>query len=131
MLPSHQRLHPDDPPGSQVHHWLVAHPELVALQGQSEVVLQPQALHGFGFHARVEHPMARLALLLGPVHGEVGFAQQMLGRVLAVVAHSDPNAWGDEHLLATKSEGHSKLLHKTVRYVRWLARVLDVFEQYG
>src|ERR687897_1009420 len=131
MLPSHQGLHPDGPAGSQVYHRLIVHPELVTLQGPSEVVLQPQAFRGCVLHARVEHPMARLAILLGPVHGEVSFAQQMLGRVLRGVANGDPDARGDDHRLAAKGEGCLKLLYNTLRNVRWLARVLDLLNQYG
>src|ERR687894_1642048 len=127
MLPSHQGLHPDDLAGSQVHHRLIVHPELLTLQGPSEVVLQPQAFRGFVLHARVEHPVARLAILLGPVHGEVSFAQQMLWWVLpGGDANGDPDAWRDDHQLAAKSEGGMKLLYNTLRDVRWLARVLDV-----
>src|ERR687894_697371 len=126
MLPSHQGLHTDDPSSSQVHHRLIVHPELVTLQGPSEVVLQSQALHGFVLHIRVEHLVSCLAILLGPVHGEVSFAQQMLGRVLPGVANGDPDTWSDDHWLATKSEGGLKLLNNTLRNVRWLARVLDV-----
>src|SRR3712207_2893907 len=128
MLPSHQGLHPDDPSSSQVHHRLIVHPELVTLQGPSEVVLQSQALYSFVLHIRVEHPVARLAVLLGPVHGEVSFAQQMLGRVLPGVAYGNPDAWGDDNKLAAKSEGCLKLLYDTLRNVRWLARVLDVLK---
>src|ERR687894_1762342 len=131
MLPSHQGLHPDDLAGSQVHHRLIVHPELLTLQGPSEVILQPQTLSGFVLHARVEDPVARLAIILGPVHGEVSFAQQMLGRVLAGVANGDPDAWGDDHWLAADSEGCLKHLYNTLRNVRWLARVLDVLNQYG
>src|SRR4028118_429738 len=132
MLPSHQGLHSDDPAGFQVHHRLIVHPELVTLQGPSEVVLQSQTLSGFVLHNWVEHPVARLAIPLGLVHGEVSFAQQMLGRVLAGGnANGYPDAWGDDHRLAAKSEGGLKLLYNTLRNVHWLARVLDLLHQYG
>src|SRR5215210_3077537 len=131
MLPSHQGLYPDNLSGPQMHHRLIVHPELVTLQGPSEVVLQSQALRGFVLHAGVEGPVARLAILLGPVHGEVSFAQQMLGRVLLGVVNGDPDAWGDDHRLAAKGEGCLELLYNTLRNVRWLARVLDVLNQYG
>jgi hypothetical protein len=58
-----------------MHHRLIVHPELVTLQGPSEVVLQSKALRGFVLHTRIEHPVARLAILLGLVHGEVSLAQ--------------------------------------------------------
>src|SRR5918998_4260401 len=131
MLPSHQGLHSDDPAAFQVHHRLIVHPELVTLQGPSEVVLQSQTLSSFVLHNWVEHPVARLAILLGPVHGEVSFAQQMLWWVLPGVANGDPDTWSDDHWLATKSEGGLKLLNNALRHVRWLARVLDVLNQYG
>ena len=50
-------------------------PELLLPDGLLEATLQPQALWDLGLHALVEKLVSALALLLGPVQGQIGVVQ--------------------------------------------------------
>ena len=84
VLPPHERLDADDPAGAHVDLGLVADPELVATDGLVQLALPRQSLVGELVHALRVDLVAAGAVVLGPVQGAVGVAQQV-PRLHAVV----------------------------------------------
>ena len=80
MLPPQQRLEPHHRVAAQFHHRLVEHPQLVALDGVHQIRLEAQPVVIGAVGRRIEDLVAVAAGRLGPVHGHVGVAQQVLGR---------------------------------------------------
>ena len=81
MVPPDQCLDAEQFAARQVDDRLELDEELLALQRQVDVLLQPQAIVQLLLHVRPEHREARLPRHLRVVHGDVGVAQQLLGVV--------------------------------------------------
>ena len=107
MVPAGERLHADDLVGRQVDDRLVVRLELASATAATEVRLQAHPLDDGGVHAGLVDLEAALALALGPVHGEVGVAEQA-GRVLLAVADDDADAGvdGDERAVDLDRGAH-------------------------
>ena len=92
VLPPHQRLGADDPARRHLDLGLVVDRELAVLDGlaQLDLVLQPAA--HLGPQRLVEDLDAVAAQLLGRVHGRVGVAQQVVGRLVGVGGEGDAHA---------------------------------------
>jgi hypothetical protein len=67
VLPTQEGFHPGDVVAHQGEHRLIVDPQLVALDGLPEVVLQLQALQGGRILAPVEDLVASLGLILRPI----------------------------------------------------------------
>ena len=91
-----QRISASTPVGlmsPQVERRLVGEQELLVRERFAQVHLEFHAVLDRVLHAGLEHDVAILAVPLGPVHRDVGVAQQLLGR--GVLARGDPDARGD------------------------------------
>ncbi len=104
VLPAHQGLDAVDAPRVQVDLRLVVEAELVALQRPAQVVLEAQTLGAAQPHRALEESEPRASLSLGPVHGGIGVAQQLLGVRIGVATDHDPDAHVEEHLLLAELE---------------------------
>ena len=77
VLPADERLEPDDPVGSEVHDRLVVEPQLVALEGPPEVVLELDALHGRRAHRRLEERVVHAGRTLRLDERDLGLAEEV------------------------------------------------------
>ncbi len=69
-----------------------------------EVGLELDPLEGSGLHRSLEHLVAGLAVELGPVHREVGVADERLGFAGPARTDRDADADADEQLVAVDGE---------------------------
>ena len=113
VLPADQGLHPGGAHVAQVDRGLVGEEELVVLEGFAQVHLEFHAVLDGVLHAGLEHDVAVLAVPLGPVHRDVGVAQELLGR--GSLPDRDPDA---------RRHGHASLLVRSE-----LERLLERVEQ--
>ena len=90
--PAQQRLVPNHHPILQAHDRLVVGQEIAALDRPAQVRLQVQAEHGLFAHGLVEDRVAIAAFALGPVHGRIGVAQQLLAALVARMPQGDAHA---------------------------------------
>ena len=110
VLPPGEGLEPDDVTGVGPHLDLVVDAEAAVLERVAQRVLGLEPLGDPGPHLGVEelHPAA--AVLLGPVHRDVGVAQQRRG-VLRADPQRHPDAGGDVHLDPLNDERLVEDLH--------------------
>ena len=79
VAPADQGLHSGGAHVAQVDRGLIGEEELVLLESFAQVHLEFHAVLDDVLHAGLEHGVAVLAVPLGPVHRDVGVAQQLLG----------------------------------------------------
>ena len=79
-LPPQQGLGPDDLAAVEVHHGLVEERQLAVVHGVLEPVLDLVTRHDPVAHRRVEHARGP-ALVAGPVHGQLGVLEDVVGRL--------------------------------------------------
>ena len=109
MAPADQRLDADHLGGAQVDVGLVEHEELVVLEGVDEVGVEGALVDGLASRRGVDH-RARVHLegvptpALGPVHGLVGPAEQLVVGIAVVGGHGDADGGRGLHLLAEDHE---------------------------
>ena len=96
--PADQRLDAGGHHLVQVEGRLVDEEELASFERSSQVDLELHVALGEVLHAVLEDDAAVLAFPLGSVGGDLGVAQEMLGRGL--LADGDPDAGGDQKLVA-------------------------------
>ena len=80
LLPAHERLEADDIAGLEIEDRLVEQAQLAAIERAVERGLDREAVGDPLVHRLVVDGQAVAAGVLGPVHGRVGVAQQVLGR---------------------------------------------------
>ncbi len=98
MRPARQRLDADDPTGGEVDDRLVGDAQLVALDRLTEIAIELDAGLDVGLHLRLVPAVRPGPLDLGPVHRQIGVAQQVVARLGAELGHDDADAGADEHL---------------------------------
>ena len=91
MVPAHERLGRHHVSRGEGHDRLVLDHDLAALHGLLELFLQAMPFQHGVAHLEVEDLEPALAGLLGPVHREVGVADQLVGAA-AVRGGRDPDA---------------------------------------
>ena len=89
--------------------------QLLALDGESELLLEAMALEHRGPHAGVEDREAALAAGLGYVHGDVGVADQLLRAQVAAVADGDARAHINRHALGPDRHRIREGIHDPAR----------------
>ncbi len=107
MLPAHERLDPDDLLGREIDDRLVVEPQLIAIEGVSQVGLEVEALDRLDRHRRIEqrHPStARPDLGLRPLEGDLGVTEGIACRSAARADDDDPHPGGDVRLLVAEVE---------------------------
>jgi hypothetical protein len=95
MGPAQQRLGADDLLRGEVDHRLVDHPELAALQGNAEVVLERESFADPLAQRVVEQLEPIAPVLLGPVHRRVRVADQSFSAVVGL-AEGDADRDGEQ-----------------------------------
>ena len=128
MVPTQQRLEPDDPSRVERDDRLVHELELVVGERAGEVGFELQAFHGDAAHLRVVHEPARLAGRLGAVHGDVGVAEQRGGGDVDA-ADRDADRCGDRHRLGGEHDRCRQRdedpLGDDLGLVEWVGALLD------
>ena len=109
---------------------LVEHLHAARLDRAPQVGLEVEPRDDVAVHLRVEHRVARLAVRLGAVHGDVGVADQLL-RVGVGPAERDPDRPGDHQLAVGDRERLGERGQHPLRDDRRLARVGHVLQQDG
>ena len=99
-VPAHERLDLGHRAVAQLHDRLVVQLELAALDGGAQRLLERELLDGPLVEVLLEDHALVAALVLGPVHGHVGVADERLGRHRRVRRVGDADAGGDEELAA-------------------------------
>ena len=128
VVPADQGLAADDAPGLEVEHRLVVGDELLRGDGPGEVRSQLEPVEGRRVHLRLEHDRLSLAHRLGPVHRDVGVAQQDVAGVGAVVVEDDAGRCGDVELTSVDDErarDRGEQLLGEVGHVRFAVRTLE------
>ena len=100
VVPAGQRLEGDDLAGVEAHDRLVGDVDVALLHRPLELAADREAVDGAVVHRRLEHLDAALAVRLGRVHGEVGVAEQLVGRGGGPEAGGDADAGPGVHLTA-------------------------------
>ena len=95
VAPADQRLDADDPAGRQLDDRLVVDGEVAAADAPAQVGVQLVSLDDGAMHLRVEDLGPALAVGLGPVHRDVGIAQELVDE-LAAAGDADPDAAADD-----------------------------------
>ena len=92
MVPTHQRLVADDPGVGKPHQRLEVRFELAGRQRGAQFVLQTEHIHRVALQRFVEHHETMAAGALGAVQRDIGITQQLVGRVVALIADRDADA---------------------------------------
>ena len=102
--------------------------EVAGLERSDEVGLELQAFHGGRSHIGVVHGPPRLARRLGPVHRDVGVAQERRGGGVGATG-GDADAGRDRYRLRLEHDrGRERLEHALgdrFRLVEWVRALLD------
>jgi hypothetical protein len=104
MTPADQGLGADDGLAGKIEDGLVEQEELLVPEGRAQIDLELQAIPGIWIHARVEHRVAVLPRRLGCVEGQVGVAQELVGR--RVLAHGHADAHRERHEFSSLPDLH-------------------------
>ena len=131
VLPADERLEADDRVGRQLDDRLVVKPQLVALDGPAQVVLEVEPFGRCRRHARLEDVVAGRGVGLRPVEGDLGVAEQLARVGLADHADGDADAGADEALPAVEVERLAQGRLDPVGDPTGLGDVLDPVEQDG
>ena len=118
-------------PLSKSQHRLVVQGEVAVGDRVAQIQLEPQPIVPGLVHARVEELVAGLAPGLGVVHGEVGVAEDLLGRRAARGGEGDADAHRDEQLALLEEERPLQLGAEPLGHRGDRARVLHVLEEHG
>ena len=105
VAPAHQSLHADHQPGPEIDERLVMELEFLSFEGPPEVVGRAQPAPGEPVVGLGVDLDARRSDLLGPVHGDVGTAQQGGAGLVAGGRQGDAGAERDGRLTAA---GHGQ-----------------------
>ena len=131
MLPARERLDRPDLARHHVDDGHVVDAELVAHQRAAQVALHlhmgRRALDGFP----LKHRGPRLAQCLGPVHGHVRVAQDVLGLLVLRRSHRHPDARAGLDALPANLEGLPHHLVHAVRHPHRVRRSAHVVEPHG
>ena len=92
MAPAGEGLEADHLTVLEPHDRLVGDADLAAVDGPLEVAPDGQPVDGAVVHRRLEQLDAALAVGLGRVHGEVGVAEQLVGRGVRAAPDRDADA---------------------------------------
>ena len=103
LRPAAERLEAGDPAGGGLHDRLVGDLEPALLDRLPQLGLHVQPAHHLLVHAGVEDGLAPAAVGLGAVHGDVGVAQDRLGRRVGA-GERDPDAGVDVQLAVADHE---------------------------
>ncbi len=107
------------------------HPQLPALDRPPQIGFQLQAGHHEAVHDAVEHHVAGAPRGLGPVHGGVGVAQQILRPLVLRRVDGDADRGGDEDLVAAEIDGGRQAVVDALGHAHGVADVAPAFEQDG
>ena len=129
MVPAQECLGRGDPLVGQVHERLVEHLELVALQGEREILRHLQALDQRRPHRGLEANRAAPAPARR-VGGHAGVPQKVHRHPAPVLGHRHPDARRGQHLLAAHENGLGQARHEPPRHLRRLVRALEPLEQH-
>src|SRR2546428_6760310 len=129
MIPAHQRFEAGEFTRFHDDDRLIMDAEFLLLDSLSQVALQAQSGHGTGMHARVEHFVTSLAILLGSVHGGVGVAQNVFGPIVTGAAECDADACSREGRVLVEFKRGSQFLLYSLRDADCIARVIDAANQ--
>ena len=95
VRPARKRLEGDHLVGAQIDERLIVGLDRAGLERRQQPALQAVALAQVRVHGRLEEAQARAALLLGPVEGDIGLAQQLVGQRSVPRGESDADADAD------------------------------------
>ncbi len=105
MVPAQQGLDSGDLAGGQGDDRLVVQDELGPVQGAAQLGLQLEPFEECGVHRGLIRRVAAVAVPLRAVHGDVGVAQQFVGRDTAEFALRDADAGVDGDFQPAEQEG--------------------------
>ena len=131
VVPAGQGLGPDDLARAEVEGRLVVEEQLPRLQGPPQVALELHPLDQLGVHLGVVALVAALAGRLGPVHGQVGVAQQLVGAVDVAVHPGDAHAAPDVQLAPVDLERLAQPFQHPVGHLDDVDVVAGVLDQHG
>src|SRR5581483_11121459 len=100
MLPSHQRLHPNQAARAQIHLRLVVQDELLVFQPLANGSLNLMTSTSLGIQSRRKEHTTISTFPLGVVHGKVRILEQVFTLGIVERIHSDAYARGATNLLA-------------------------------
>ena len=104
MAPADQRLEARHLARFQMHDGLVLEKQLAPLDGAVQIGLELHQVDSLVVHGVIEHGVARLAGVLGPVHGDVGVAQQLLRLAVVAARKSDTDTRAGEDVVLIHRE---------------------------
>ena len=118
-------------PDAEVEGRLVVQEQLPGLQGAPQVGLELHPCDQLGVHPGVVALEPALAGRLGPVHGQVGVAQQLVGPVDVAVHPGDADAGADVQLAVVDQERLAQASRIRSATVSTLGVVAGVLDQHG
>ncbi len=131
VIPAKQPFQTHDAPAVERNDGLVMHEELLALHRPAQLGLEPHRPHLVLVESVVEDLVTGLARRLGPVHGEVGVAQHLLGALVSIRSERDADARRGEHLVPADDEGLRQQLVNAHRHVGRIGDARHIGEQHG
>ena len=119
VLPAHERLDADEPPGRQVDHRLVVDAQLAAVEGAAQRVLDVEAVDRAGRACALSNSSQRARPpVLGPVHRGVGVADAAVsGSASASSGRAMPMLTPTKHLGVVDDERAARPPRRPAR--RW------------
>ena len=102
--PAQERLHADDPAGRELDDRLVVEPELGAVDGAPQVVLERRPVDGLGVHLGVEQDRRPDRVELRAVERDLRLLEQVAGVRDDGPPDREPEARADVHLAAAEVE---------------------------
>jgi hypothetical protein len=130
VLPSHESLEAHDGPEAKVEDRLIVQTHLVLEDRATQVGLEFEAFNDRDVHLVLELLVAVLAFALGPVHREVGVAQQLIARVVANTER-DADAHRGRELLGSDRDRFAQGAHDSLGESNDLAATGDVLDEHG
>lgn len=100
-------------PSKKADHRLVVEPQLLGLERLAKRLFDLDALLGLLAESCVEYFVTSRSMRLGPVHRDIGIAQQPLRVQVVCSGHHDANARGYAVPLAAEGEGAEECLPET------------------
>ena len=111
------------------HDRLVVKPQLSGLQRLAERLLDPDALEGPDANLLVKDLPISCAALLGPVHGDVRVAKQILHLSMVCARERNTDARGHDVFLALEGEGAEQRLLDSLRHPHRVALRSEVLAE--
>ena len=131
MLPADERFKPAQRSGVQRDDRLIEQPEFTALECAFEIVFNLQFGLCLGQQFRNEQLEAPFAQRLGPVHRDIGIAQDVLGRVGTGLRDADSDARPGVDLTVRDREGRPQCGQDAFGARDCSGLALHVFEENG